>query len=146
LDLEWLENKARELLPEAAGLAVDDHNARAETVNSLLSHTKSPVILRVDPLQLDTRVVSQQGFFLCKLFHQATFNQILIGMMSNPRVLDEPTVPAHPVVRRLVMKRELRITFLKNLQAMNIHKASLFPGLDGFGQSLRLDLEMKVKT
>jgi PII-like signaling protein len=45
-----------------------------------------------------------------------------------------------------VLKRELRITFLKNLRAMNIHGASLFPGLDGFGQSLKLDLEMKVKA
>jgi hypothetical protein len=146
IDLEWLEKKARELLPEATMLAANDHNARAETVNRLLSHTESPVILRVDPPQLDSRMVGQQGFFLCKLFHKATFNIILMGMMSNPRVLEEPTVPDHPVVRRLVLKRELRITFLKNLRAMNIHRASLFPGLDGFGQSLRLDLEMKVKT
>jgi hypothetical protein len=28
---------------------------------------------------------------------------------------------------------------------MNIHRASLFPGLDGFGMSLKLDLEIKVK-
>jgi len=26
---------------------------------------------------------------------------------------------------------------------MNIHRASLFPGLDGFGKSLRLELEWK---
>jgi FRG domain len=146
IDLDWLEKKACELLPEAPLLASDDHNARAECVNGLLSHTEKPVILRIDPLRLDARMVGQQGFFLCKLFHQATFSIILMGMMSNPKVLDEPTIPDHPVVRRLVLKRELRITFLKNLRAMNIHRASLFPGLDGFGQSFRLDLEMKVKA
>ena len=120
--------------------------ARAVCVNGLLSHTEKPVILRIDPQRLDARMAGQRGFFLCKLFHQATFNIILMGMMSHPKVADEPTVPDHPVVRRLVLKPELRIPFLKNLRAMNIHRASLFPGLDGFGQSLRLDLEMKVKA
>jgi hypothetical protein len=146
IDLDWLDEKSRELLPEAPALATDDHNARAECENGLLGQTEKPVILRVDPLRLDARMLAQQGFFLCKLFHQATFNIILMSMMSNPRVADEPSVPDHPVVRRLVLKRELRIEFLKRLRAMNIHRASLFPGIDGFGQSLRLDLEMKVKA
>jgi hypothetical protein len=48
-------------------------------------------------------------------------------------------------LRKLVVGRDLRIKFLKNLRAMNIHRASLFTGLDGFGRSLRLDLEIKVK-
>jgi hypothetical protein len=146
VDLDWLDAKALELLPEAPLLASDDYNARAECANGLLSQTEKPVILRVDPVRLDARMVAQQGFFLCKLFHQATFSVILMGMMSHPRAADEPTIPDHPVVRRLILKPELRIEFLKHLRAMNIHRASLFPGLDGFGQSLRLDLEMKVKT
>jgi hypothetical protein len=100
----------------------------------------------VDPVRLDARMAAQQGFFLCKLFHQATFSVIFRGMMSNPNVGDEPTVPDHPVIRKLVLKREPRITLLRHLRTMNIHRASLFPGLDGFGQSLRLDLEMKVKS
>jgi hypothetical protein len=32
---------------------------------------------------------------------------------------------------------------LKKLRAMNIHRGSLFPGLDGLGTLLRLDLELK---
>jgi hypothetical protein len=146
IDLEWLEAKARELLPEAPDLASEDSSVRAECVNGLLGQTEKPVIIRVDPAQLNARMVAQQGFFLCKLFHQATFSIILMGMMSNPKVADEPTVPDHPVVRRLILKRELRIPFLKYLRTMNIHRASLFPGLDGFGQSLKLDLEIKVKS
>jgi len=54
-------------------------------------------------------------------------------------------IPDQPVVRKLEVGNSHRIEFLKNLRAMNIHRASLFPGLDGFGQSLRLDLEIKVK-
>jgi hypothetical protein len=68
-------------------------------------------------------------------------------MMTNPgTAAGEPDIPDQPAVRRLVLKSELRIGFLRNLRAMNIHRASLYPGLDGFGQSLRLDLEMKVKA
>lgn len=146
IDLDWLEGKARELLPQAPSLASDDYNERSTCVNGLLRQTEKPVILKVDPLRLDARMLAQQGFFLCKLFHQATFSMILMSMMSHPKVGGEPTAPDHPVVRKLVLKRELRITLLKHLRAMNIHRASLFPGLDGFGRSLRLDLEMKVKS
>jgi hypothetical protein len=32
----------------------------------------------------------------------------------------------------------------ESLRSMNIHRASLFPGLNGFCQSLKLDLEIKV--
>lgn len=146
IDLGWLEGKARELLPDAPSLAVDDHSERAACVNGILNQTEKPVILKVDPLRVSARMAAQQGFFLCKLFHQATFSMILMSMMCHPKVGEEPTVPDHPVVRRLVLKRELRITLLRHLRSMNIHRASLFPGIDGFGQSLRLDLEMKVKT
>jgi PII-like signaling protein len=37
-----------------------------------------------------------------------------------------------------------RITFLKQLREMNIHSASLFPGLDGFGKSLKNNLKIKA--
>jgi len=40
----------------------------------------------------------------------------------------------------------LRIEFLKRLREMNIHSVSLFPGIDGLGKSLKLDLEIKVKS
>jgi len=67
-------------------------------------------------------------------------------MTLHPKTADRPDLPNRPVVRKLVVNRELRIEFLKNLRAMNIHRASLFPGLDGFGQSLKLDLEIKVNS
>lgn len=146
IDLEWLEKKARELLL-SEGLG--DLKAQAEYLNGLLrhtgGHTGKPVILQVNPSRLDARMVAQQGFFLCTV-HQAFFSQILMSMMTHPETSDGPDTPDRPVVRRLVLKSDLRIRFLKNLREMNIHRASLFPGLDGFCQSLRLDLEMKVRT
>jgi hypothetical protein len=48
-----------------------------------------------------------------------------------------------PVVRKLLVDADLRLRFLKKLRAMNIHRASLFPGLDGFGRSLKLNGQEK---
>jgi hypothetical protein len=164
--LEWLDGRARELLPETVeGSNIKD---QAEYLNALMrGESTEAVILRVNPLQLDARMVAQQGMFLCKLYHRLTFSQMLMAMMIQRKksILDhpaikkaalskglrippnnEPAIPDHPVVRKLVLNKELRITFLRILRSMNIHRASLFPGLDGFGQSLRLDLEMKVRT
>jgi len=55
-----------------------------------------------------------------------------------------PETPDQPVIRKLELRAGSRKEFLKNLRAMNIHRGSLFPGLDGFARSLRLDLEIKT--
>jgi hypothetical protein len=54
-----------------------------------------------------------------------------------------PETPTQPVVRKLELDISHRAEFLRRLKTMNIHRASRFPGLDGFAQSLRLDLETK---
>lgn len=162
LDMDWLEMRGRELLqskppqpipggseteaeyinrrlrqPEEAEI-VPDSETEAEYINRLLRQTEEPVIVRINPQRANDRMFAQQGVFLCKLFHQATFSVMLMSMMFHQ-------IPDRPVVRKLEVGRNLRIEFLKNLRAMNIHRASLFPDLDGFGMSLKLDLEIKVK-
>lgn len=119
--------------------ASDDPSARACHLNELLRQTEKPVIIQIAPLRIDDRMVAQQGFFLCKLIDQASFSLILMDMMLHPEI------PDRLVLRKLVVKSDLRIPFLKKLREMNIHNASLFPGLDGFGKSLTLDQEIKVK-
>jgi hypothetical protein len=138
IDLGWLEGKTHELLrPEAKTSGQDDLRTRAEHLNILLGQTEKPVVVRMDPPRINERMAAQQGLFLCKLYHQATFSQILMTMMIHPET------PDRPVVRRLEVDSNCRVEFLKILRSMNIHRASLFPGLDGFCQSLRLDLEIK---
>jgi hypothetical protein len=140
IDLAWLETKARELLesknspPSKADRSPDEV---ADDTNRLLRETEEPVIVRINPQMSNPRLFAQQGIFLCKLYHEASFGQMLMKMMMYPEVTDRP------VVRKLEVGGSLRITFLKRLRAMNIHPASLFPGLDGLGLSLKLDLELK---
>jgi hypothetical protein len=48
------------------------------------------------------------------------------------------------VVSRVVLKKHHRIHFLEELRRMNIHSASLFPGLDGFARSLAVNLDISL--
>jgi hypothetical protein len=59
-------------------------------------------------------------------------------MMIHPETSDRP------VVRKLEVDIRQRTRFLRNLRGMNIHRAALFPGLDGVGESLKIDMEIKV--
>ena len=125
IEADWLETKKKELL-KVDVLSSDD-----------LLNNETPVIIKINPLMSNPRLFAQQGLFLCRLFAQASFADMLMTMMLHPTLTDKP------VIRKLEIPTSLRIAFLRNLRAMNIHRASLFPGLDGLGALLKLDLELK---
>jgi len=134
IDLFWLEGKERAHL----GTVPTDASARRTYLNGLLDQNEKPLIVRIDPPQANERMFAQQGLFLWKLVEQTPFfDQILVSMMVDP-------ILERPVIRKLEVDESLRVEFLEGLRAMNIHRASLFPGLDGFCQSLKLDLEIRV--
>jgi len=139
INLDWLESRGRELLQSKASCSLsDDPEVRVGWINNLLAQSKEAVIVRIDPLMSNERMAAQQGVLLCKLLHEASFGQNLMRMMICPETPDQP------VIRKLELRAGSRKEFLKNLRAMNIHRGSLFPGLDGFARSLRLDLEIKT--
>jgi hypothetical protein len=140
IDLDWLETQASQGLSSDSWTAPHDAQSSAEYINRVLRQTTNAVILRINPARIDERMVAQQGFFLCKLFDEAHFSLLLMTMMIH----SSPPID-RPVVRRLIIEKGLRLEFLKNLREMNIGSASLFPGRDGFGRSLALDLEIKAK-
>src|SRR6202035_4195162 len=74
INLDWLEQKGRELLPlETSETSPPETRAGLQT--RVLERTEKPIIISVDPRHGDQRMAAQQGFFLCKLIGQATFNQ-----------------------------------------------------------------------
>ena len=136
IDLDFLEWKSKELLP----LIPDEPSARMEYLNGLLDREEKPLIVRIDPLHGNERMFAQQGFFLWKLVVEAPYlDQILISMMTNPDLVDRP------VIRKLPVRGVRRFDFLEQLRVMNIHRGSLFPGIDGFCQHLKVDLQIKVE-
>ena len=50
----------------------------------------------------------------------------------------------NPPVRRLIVRPQEQIEFLKRLRKMNITTASLFPGLEGFARSLAAEPKIKM--
>jgi FRG domain len=132
IDLNWLETKKQEYLKS---IAPQD---RTEFLSGLLDQSERPLIAKIDPPQANERMSAQQGFFLWRLYEKTPFfDHILISMMQG-------SMPERQVIRKLKVGEELRIEFLERLQHMNIHRGSLFPGLDGFCKFLKTDLEIKV--
>jgi len=142
IDLDWLKAKEYELLQlEETTSASGTHQTRVGHLNSLIGQDKTPVIVKIDPLETNERATAQRGLFLWKRFEETPFfDQILMTMMIHPEI------PDRPVIRKLEVGTDQRIKFLRKLaREKDIHRASLFPGLDGFCQSLKRDLEIKVK-
>jgi hypothetical protein len=134
IDLQWLKTQEEKHF----GLIPTDTKARTAYLNELLVQNKKPLIVQIDPLHANERMFAQQGLFLWKLVQEVPFfDQILISMIRD-------VILERQVIRKLEINQSLRISFLENLRSMNIHRASLFPDLDGFCQSLKLDLEIKV--
>jgi hypothetical protein len=136
IDLDFLEWKSRELL----GPIPDEPRARMEYLNGLLDRENKPLIVRIDPSHGNERMFAQQGFFLWKLVVETPYlDHVLISMMTKPDLI------ARPVIRKLQIRGVRRFELLEQLRGMNIHRASLFPGIDGFCQHLKVDLQIKVE-
>ena len=136
IDLDFLEWKLKELLPSTP----EEPRARMEYLNGLLDKEEQSLVVRIDPLHGNERMFAQQGFFLWKLFVETPYlDQILTSMMTMPDLI------VRPVIRKLRIRGARRFYFLEQLRGMNIHRASLFPGIDGFCQHLKVDLQIKVE-
>lgn len=135
IDHVWLRRVAEPrlrgfLIPgfEADQLKPDD--CTDEALNALIVNHNASVVVPVVPRRLGQRLVAQQPVFLVPGNFQKTISENL-G--------DEVDSTNHFV--KLEMPGSLRAQALSQLRQMNITRATLFPGLDGFGQSLRYSLQ-----
>lgn len=99
-----------------------------------------PGILPVEPWIYDSRQAAQQSVFLCPADCRRSFVENVAAF--------EP-MKAEPSVIRMSLSPVMRRDGLEDLYRMNITAATLFPGLDGFGRSLRtrvFDPEYKHKA
>lgn len=96
------------------------------------------VAFPVAPRRVNERMAAQQGLLLCRPPNEPAFDIALLTMILHDKNADNPPV------RKLIVRARDRITFLRELRRMNITAASLFPGLDGFAQSLAAELKIKM--
>jgi hypothetical protein len=122
IDLDWLEERGRELLQGKGRISTDDNDKdRARWENRLLAECQEAVIVKMNPLEPNDRMAAQQGILLCHLLPEAPFFTTLMRMMIFPETV------RRPVIRKLEIDTRHRTEFLDRLRAMNIHKAPLFP-------------------
>lgn len=101
------------------------------------------MIFPVIPCNLNKRIIVQQGVFLCSGSNQPFLTNM--GKMSNEDVRNRQNILDNDIfnILKIVISSEIRKTALMDLNRMNINRAVLFPGLDGYakGLSSRLWLE-----
>src|SRR4029077_941249 len=91
-----------------------------------------PLIYSLNPERLNERLIIQQGLFLAPA-------DITKSFVDNFKALFETDPPgAKDYIWKIVVDANVdeRREILKHLHRMNINRASLFPGLDGFAASL----------
>lgn len=107
----------------------------------LLYRQKEPktLVVQENPFPLNRRLIIQQGAFLCPTDLSKPFEENLKGL------------PNFDVKKNLVkvvlhLTNSRRLRSLEELHKMNVDRASLFPGLDGFSESLKHRLPFFKKT
>jgi hypothetical protein len=136
IDKAWL-NEEGEKLFQIASRTTEIFRKRDEKIENdfktdlLDREIREPVhaVIQIGPFQLDERLSIQKGVFLYPCDARLSFETNLKGMSGwndSSKVL------------KLIVSSDERRTALKVLHSMNISRATLFPGLDGFAQSLKV--------
>ncbi len=89
-----------------------------------------------EPKVRDERLVTQQGLFLASSNNYQSYDQII--SIYDP----EPSIK-HCV--KYVLSKCLRYDGLRKFKLMNISRATLFPGIDGFCESLKFQVLHKIQ-
>ena len=139
IDFAYLRDVAGWLLKTEQKVEKVGHQIRLgdpELFVHLLVEKRMSVVAPIQSLRSNERQTYQKGVFLCPGSLEVSFEDNLQAM-----VRDHPPKNARRMVRILLPPTE-REKMLKSLDLMNINRATLFPGLDGFSQNLRKKLEL----
>ena len=115
------------------------HDTRFGDPQSFTAYLLSNDYTLVAPVQarrMNERLTTQQGLFLCMGSLARTFQENLMAVTGK--------TGEHTVIR-IDLPIETREEVLDALDAMNINRATLFPGLDGFAQYLRTRISIEPK-
>jgi len=135
IDSDWADKRVRSVLPKGAQVRLrNDPLVKTEATFRAVFGRSEPIrlVLPVNPYRLNERLVIQQGIFLCP-------GDVAVPFVDNLAAICEgATSPQERVIRvRFPIDLETRRDMLSRLYRMNMNRATLFPGLDGFAQSLR---------
>lgn len=136
IDLRWCKNQARLLIPpELSPMDPDESLGKPDTFRRLFFEQAPQLVAPLQPFRMNERLTIQQGLFLCPGSLQVSFEENLLAFRQND-------FANH--VHKIVIPNDMamRVDILAILNKMNINRASLFPGIDGFAQSLITNVQI----
>jgi len=141
IDIEACKQVALGMLPQATGttdanLSLGKPDVFEKAFMSEHDASNQQAVLCVAPIQpfrMNERLTIQQGLFLCPA-------QVSLGFEENLQAMGTKGTK----IEKLVFSASLREEILAELNKMNINRASLFPGIDGFAQSLAVNVQIAM--
>lgn len=135
IDSKWVNRQAAEVYNKGSRSTewlfdrVEDEVLEVQYAEMVLREPAIPAVFSINPFALNERLTIQKGVFLC----QGDANT---GFEKNLEALEGYKNENHVV--KLVLSGDERQKALHELYHMNIGRSTLFPGLDGFAQSLNV--------
>jgi hypothetical protein len=126
----YLKERAIEFLSEEFGEALEENKnlINEQLFEKLFYENNKNLVFPVEPFSMNRRYSIQQSIFLSTGTTRDTF-------MNQLQFLGEDL---EKTVVKMVIPGCHRREVMRDLQQMNLHRASLFPDLDGYALSLRL--------
>lgn len=137
IDLNWCRQRSRDVVEQrvSRNLNPQESLGNAAVFNQVFLEATIEFVAPLQPFRMNERLTIQQGLFLCPGSAETPFMHNLKGLDTSQGVLRHS-------LHKLRVPRTLRAEVLKALARMNIGRATLFPGLDGFAQSLGVNVEV----
>lgn len=121
-----LDHRAQALIHE------DPNTKNPETVNVILNRMDPiPLIFPINPDRLNERLIIQQGAFLVPGDVSKTFMENLVAMG------DRTGLVSHLMKLNITLDLMELEKAIRDLNSMNINRATLFPGVDGFSAQFK---------
>lgn len=141
ISLPWCQAKSVQAVRKMKKLTEKDFPDNADFSNDDVLGTTVfdlhlALVAPLRPSRLNARIASQQGLFLCP-------GEMNITFMENLRSLGASDLP--DILFKIVFPSSWRGMILYDLHSMNIGPHTLFPGLDGFARSIKLQLGLEVE-
>ncbi len=142
IDQNWCQEKSAEAVRKKKKLSEKDFPNDVDFSNEdrlldAVFDLQTPLVAPLRPSQLNQRIASQQGLFLCP-------GEMNITFMENLRALGEEALPL--ILSKIVFPAAWRGMILQDLRSMNIGPHTLFPGLDGYARSIKLQLDLDIEA
>ena len=132
--------KAAHKIPRTEGIGI-----ASETIDDFIeigyndkNNTIAPFIGLVEPYYRFNRLTSQKGCFLIPFNIKIPFEENLRSAIKNINNKDNK-------VKKYIIKNEWRDEVLRELSKMNITSASLFPDIEGFIKSLKIETDISIQ-